>query len=167
MIDPRANSPEKLVPPAPLPHVSRGALKRIKHPQPIPTGCPHCGGLVRLVSNRVIYGREYGDWPYAYACTGTGCGAYVGLHPDTDVPLGICESCEKPAPFLRKDGRAYLEPHHINRLSDGGLDHPLYVGAVCPACHREIHYGLGGADKNELLRQRVVSIEKEISGSLA
>ncbi|EMP7867605.1 TPA: HNH endonuclease [Pseudomonas aeruginosa] len=80
---------------------------------------------------------------------------------------GICESCEKPAPFLRKDGRAYLEPHHINRLSDGGLDHPLYVGAVCPACHREIHYGLGGADKNELLRQRVVSIEKEISGSLA
>ncbi|MGU1892195.1 hypothetical protein ACSEO2_29510, partial [Pseudomonas aeruginosa] len=68
MIDPRANSLEKLVPPAPLPHVSRGALKRIKHPQPIPIGCPHCGGLVRLVSNRVIYGREYGDWPYAYAC---------------------------------------------------------------------------------------------------
>ncbi|MFO6263407.1 hypothetical protein ACLBVP_35510, partial [Pseudomonas aeruginosa] len=63
MIDPRANSLEKLVPPAPLPHVSRGALKRIKHPQPIPSGCPHCGGLVRLVSNRVIYGREYGDWP--------------------------------------------------------------------------------------------------------
>ncbi|MFV3368450.1 HNH endonuclease [Pseudomonas sp. NY15435] len=80
---------------------------------------------------------------------------------------GICESCDKPAPFLRHDGSPYLEPHHINRLSDGGLDHPLYVGAVCPACHREIHYGLGGADKNELLRQRVESIEKDISVSLA
>ncbi|WP_325435876.1 HNH endonuclease [Pseudomonas nitroreducens] len=80
---------------------------------------------------------------------------------------GTCESCDKPAPFFRNDGSPYLEPHHINRLSDGGLDHPLYVGAVCPACHREIHYGLGGSEKNELLRERVVSIEKEISESLA
>ncbi|WP_236202082.1 HNH endonuclease [Pseudomonas pseudonitroreducens] len=80
---------------------------------------------------------------------------------------GICESCEKPAPFIRKDGRAYLEPHHINRLSDGGLDHPLYVGAVCPACHREIHYGIDGAKKNEQLRAHVAGLEKALTKSFA
>ena len=44
---------------------------------------------------------------------------------------GKCELCLEQAPFNRKsDGTPYLEPHHINRLSDGGLDHPMYVG-VC------------------------------------
>jgi hypothetical protein len=42
---------------------------------------------VKLVSNSVVYkGREYGDWPYMYDCRL--CDAYVGLHPDTDIPLG-------------------------------------------------------------------------------
>ncbi len=76
---------------------------------------------------------------------------------------GTCESCDKPAPFLRNDGSPYLEPHHINRLSDGGLDHPLYVGAICPACHREIHYGVNGAEKNQRLRAYVEKREKEIA----
>lgn len=75
---------------------------------------------------------------------------------------GRCESCGKGAPFLRKDGTPYLEPHHINRLSDGGLDHPRYVGAVCPACHREIHYGIGGAEKNDQLRAYVEKLESSI-----
>ncbi|MGA4814521.1 hypothetical protein ACPA9J_00050 [Pseudomonas aeruginosa] len=69
------------MPPAPLPHVSRGALKRIKHPQPIPIGCPHCGGLVRLVSNRVIYGREYGDWPACLRLRWHGLRRYVACIP--------------------------------------------------------------------------------------
>lgn len=45
----------------------------------------------------------------------------------------------KAAPFQRKDGTPYLEPHHIQRLADEGPDHPKWVGAVCPSCHREIH----------------------------
>lgn len=73
---------------------------------------------------------------------------------------GECESCEKPAPFMRKDGTPYLEPHHVNRLSDGGLDHPRYVGAVCPSCHREIHSGVHGALVNERLKQRLEVIER-------
>jgi 5-methylcytosine-specific restriction enzyme A len=32
----------------------------------------------------------------------------------------VCESCGNPAPFLRKDGSPYLEPHHTRRVSDGG-----------------------------------------------
>ncbi|WP_085676068.1 MULTISPECIES: HNH endonuclease signature motif containing protein [unclassified Pseudomonas] len=72
---------------------------------------------------------------------------------------GLCESCEKPAPFIKKDGTPYLEPHHVNRLSDGGLDHPRYVGAVCPTCHREIHSGVHGAWLNAQLKQRLIAIE--------
>lgn len=86
-IDPRANAPERIAAPAPLPHVSRRALKRVKNPIPAPTECRYCGGDVRLVCNSEIYnGRSYGDWPFAYLCSG--CQAYVGLHPDTDIPLG-------------------------------------------------------------------------------
>lgn len=77
---------------------------------------------------------------------------------------GLCESCGKPAPFTTRSGSPYLEPHHINRLSDGGLDHPRYVGAVCPTCHKEIHYGMAGEEKNNLLRK---AIEAKESSALA
>ncbi|KPB54265.1 HNH endonuclease [Pseudomonas coronafaciens pv. oryzae] len=72
---------------------------------------------------------------------------------------GICESCKQAAPFITKNGKPYLEPHHINRLSDGGLDHPLFIAALCPACHKEIHYGTMGEQKNEALRQIVSTKE--------
>lgn len=79
---------------------------------------------------------------------------------------GCCELCEAPAPFNRKsDQSPYLEPHHINRLSDGGLDHPLYVGAICPTCHRRIHFGIDGELQNEELRVKVDAIEAEVSGA--
>ncbi|MEE1926416.1 HNH endonuclease signature motif containing protein [Pseudomonas sp. 148P] len=74
---------------------------------------------------------------------------------------GICECCLKPAPFLKKDGGYYLEPHHVNRLSDGGLDHPRYVGAICPNCHREIHSGMHGESLNHQLKERLKTIEPE------
>lgn len=105
-IDPRANSAARLVAPAPLPHVSRRALKRVKNPLPAPTICRYCSGCVELVSNSEIYnGREYGDWPYAYLCTD--CKAYVGLHPDTDIPLGTVAAAQ-----LRKDRNAAKDAFH-------------------------------------------------------
>ena len=86
-IDPRCLSTKKLKAPPPLPFVSRRALKRVRERLAIPTVCNCCGGSVRLVNNMEIYnGTEYGDWPYAYRCEH--CGAYVGLHPQTDLPLG-------------------------------------------------------------------------------
>jgi len=86
-VDPRSQSREKLPAPAPLPCVSRRALKRVKDRLVPPTACHRCDGAVRLVSNDEIYGRQCGDWPYAYLCTE--CQAYVGLHRGTDLPLGI------------------------------------------------------------------------------
>lgn len=86
-LDPRIHNDERLEPPAPLPHISRRALRRVKNPLPAPTHCPYCAGPVELVSNARIYnGREFGEWPYAFLCAP--CDAYVGLHPHTDIPLG-------------------------------------------------------------------------------
>lgn len=72
---------------------------------------------------------------------------------------GTCELCLKLAPFNKLDGTPYLEPHHTTRLSDGGPDHPSHVGALCPACHREIHFGENGASKNAQLQERLKEIE--------
>lgn len=62
-----------------------------------------------------------------------------------------CELCGKEAPFLRKDGTPYLEPHHIKRLADEGPDHPDSIAALCPNCHREVHYGINGERANRTL----------------
>ena len=72
---------------------------------------------------------------------------------------GVCESCSLPAPFLRKDGTPYLEPHHTKRLADGGPDSPRWVAAVCPTCHRRIHHGQDGATMNERVQDRLAVIE--------
>lgn len=72
---------------------------------------------------------------------------------------GECESCHEPAPFMRVDGSPYLEPHHTTRVSDGGLDHPRFVGAICPTCHREIHHGLDGKRRNAELTEYLAGIE--------
>jgi len=55
---------------------------------------------------------------------------------------GYCEKCGKEAPFKRAtDGTPYLEVHHIERLADGGEDTVENAQAVCPNCHRELHFG--------------------------
>lgn len=72
---------------------------------------------------------------------------------------GKCECCGSAAPFLRRDGTAYLEPHHIRRISDGGPDHPRWVAATCPNCHREIHFGVNGQRLNDKLADRVGELE--------
>ncbi|TAM52620.1 MAG: HNH endonuclease [Paraburkholderia sp.] len=72
---------------------------------------------------------------------------------------GICEACDEPAPFRKKDGSPYLEPHHTSRLADEGPDHPAWVGAICPTCHRRIHSGIDGTNWNRLLQERLEAKE--------
>jgi len=73
---------------------------------------------------------------------------------------GICEACKQPAPFNTKKGLPYLEPHHITRLADGGPDHPAFVAAICPTCHRRIHHGEDGDSINAELLVRIGQLEK-------
>ena len=72
---------------------------------------------------------------------------------------GSCEGCRAPAPFARKDGSPYLEPHHIRRLSDGGPDDPSFVIALCPNCHRRVHAGADGETYNSSLTLEMKVIE--------
>jgi 5-methylcytosine-specific restriction protein A len=58
---------------------------------------------------------------------------------------GHCERCHHPAPFRRPDGSPYLEVHHKIRLADNGPDTVANALALCPNCHRELHYGLAPA----------------------
>jgi 5-methylcytosine-specific restriction protein A len=55
---------------------------------------------------------------------------------------GKCEECHSPAPFPRaSDGSPYLEAHHRIMLSHGGEDTVENALAVCPNCHRKLHFG--------------------------
>lgn len=74
---------------------------------------------------------------------------------------GFCEGCGRPAPFMRAgNSRPYLETHHIWRVSDDGLDAPEGVVALCPTCHRHVHYGAGGVEYNVRLAQVAKKAEK-------
>lgn len=76
---------------------------------------------------------------------------------------GHCEACGDKAPFLTKAGAPYLEPHHIRRLSDGGLDHPAHVAAICPNCHKQAHYGADSDDLNRTLATKIANLERGAS----
>lgn len=150
MIDLRALCTKRLDAPAPLPYISRKALKRIKHALPVPTSCNCCNGTsVSLVENSEIYnGRSYGAWPYAYLCRD--CRAYIGLHPDTDLPLGTLADkplrearnrCKRPFEQIWRDGHM-PRPEAYAWLA-------LQLGLSAEHCH----FGLFDIDRCEQARQ--------------
>jgi 5-methylcytosine-specific restriction protein A len=58
---------------------------------------------------------------------------------------GVCQRCLKHAPFVRRrDSTPYLEVHHRTVLAQGGEDTVENSIALCPNCHRELHYGQNG-----------------------
>ncbi len=73
---------------------------------------------------------------------------------------GNCEGCEQKAPFNNDKGQPYLEPHHIARIADEGPDHPEWVAALCPNCHRRVHFGVDRKSYNELVAEKIRSIER-------
>lgn len=137
MPDPRHVSPTKIKPPKPLPYVSRKALKRVKDWLPRPTVCNCCGEeSVVLSNNRDVYnGKSFGEWPYVYRCVA--CNAYVGLHPDTDLPLGTL------ADTMTRDARKAAKQLYfkVNELFFGGDRTATYgwlakqMGMVQSRCH--------------------------------
>lgn len=69
---------------------------------------------------------------------------------------GICESCTNPSPFEKDDGTPFLEVHHLRMLADSGSDTITNAVALCPNCHRELHYG-----KERLLKLKKIYTEIE------
>lgn len=52
-----------------------------------------------------------------------------------------CECCKAKPPFNDLDGLPYLEIHHVKHLSKHGSDTLENTVAVCPNCHKELHFG--------------------------
>jgi hypothetical protein len=53
------------------------------------------------------------------------------------APVASCNCDDNSEP----DGSPFLETHHLIRLADGGPDTVENAVAVCPNCHRRLHYG--------------------------
>lgn len=54
---------------------------------------------------------------------------------------GHCECCGNAAPFETVRGHPFLEVHHLRTLADGGSDRVSNAVALCPNCHRRLHFG--------------------------
>ena len=70
--------------------------------------------------------------------------SYYERNPDVSAYAkvranGYCDLCGKEAPFFDKNGKPYLEAHHIEWLSKGGSDTADNIVALCPNCHRKMH----------------------------
>lgn len=74
---------------------------------------------------------------------------------------GVCECCGEPAPFERDNETPFLEVHHLKGLGKGGSDTPRNAVALCPNCHRELHYGKNRLEKMEAIYAKVGRLIKE------
>ena len=74
---------------------------------------------------------------------------------------GVCEVCDSKSPFYSSDGLPYLEVHHLRQLANGGSDIVENAVALCPNCHRELHYGEYASAKLTMLYQKIERLSKE------
>ncbi|WP_328319167.1 HNH endonuclease signature motif containing protein [Pseudomonas fulva] len=76
---------------------------------------------------------------------------------------GKCECCQAPAPFHGADGLPFLEVHHVIKLAERGADTISNAVAVCPNCHRELHYGDRSKELVEALYVNVERLQRELT----
>lgn len=70
---------------------------------------------------------------------------------------GECECCGRLAPFVQENGLPFLEVHHLKHLAESGSDTVENAAALCPNCHRAMHYA---ANKNALLEKLYQTIPR-------
>jgi 5-methylcytosine-specific restriction protein A len=73
---------------------------------------------------------------------------------------GTCECCSMPAPFDGANG-PFLEVHHVRQLAEGGSDTPANAIAVCPNCHRRLHFALNVAEIVDSIYARIPRLVRE------
>lgn len=66
---------------------------------------------------------------------------------------GRCEFCGNPG-FETHKGEYYLETHHIQPLSENGLDELENVAALCALHHRQAHLGKDRVEIREVLQKK-------------
>ena len=60
--------------------------------------------------------------------------------------------------FNKDNGKKYIEIHHVNPLSEGGEDSINNTVALCPNCHRKIHYSKNKEEIKQLLQNFLVAL---------
>lgn len=78
-----------------------------------------------------------------------------------DAASGNCEACDTAAPFEDVDCLPFLEVHHVRRLADGGSDTATNAVALCPNCHRALHYSRDAKALAESLYLKVARLVRE------
>lgn len=73
---------------------------------------------------------------------------------------GVCENCSSNAPFISNTGIPYLEVHHVRRLADKGSDTTDNAVAVCPNCHKALHYSEAKESIIESLYKQISRLKK-------
>lgn len=74
---------------------------------------------------------------------------------------GVCELCNRPAPFRDTAGEPFLEVHHVRMLAAGGSDTHTNAVALCPNCHRACHLASDRAQLVEKLLTTVLRLRRE------
>lgn len=74
---------------------------------------------------------------------------------------GVCELCDSTAPFTKENGKPYLEVHHINHLAKNGSDTITNTIAVCPNCHRALHYSSQREELTDKLYRKIERLQRE------
>lgn len=129
---------------------------RVKDKLAIPTTC-HCGGVVKVKHHSEIYGKPYGDWPWMYVCENGNCRASVGMHPQTDLPLGTLADAQTRG-ARRAAKQAFLEVHgHLDKSEAYAL-----LANILGIPKRECHFGW--FDKHQCRRviQRMMEVKREM-----
>jgi hypothetical protein len=132
------------------------AVARVLDHLAIPTKCWICSGDdIQCVNNATIYGKSYGKWPYAYLCMG--CKSYVGLHPETNLPLGTLADQET------RDARAACKPDFEKLFKTGKMSRTQaytelakYLGIEKSDCH------FGWFDVELCLQAHEWALEKQL-----
>jgi len=69
-------------------------------------------------------------------------------------------TCEMPEcdykGFTKNNGKLYIETHHIIPRSEGGEDTVFNVAAVCPNCHKALHFAENRDKLAEELKKAVI-----------
>lgn len=110
-----------------------------------PYHCHYCKTLVVITTNKVLYGKDFGSYPWIYYCPN--CTASVGMHLGTGIPLGSLAN--KELKMARRDAKArfilYCQVAEIHR-NQGYIDLAHLMGIP----NGETHFGMFDLERCQL-----------------
>jgi hypothetical protein len=119
-----------------------------------------CSKTLFVYKNKILRGKVKTCGCLRYRNNNNHTGSKKLQSKVLDLANGKCECCQSPAPFLTAPGKPYLEVHHVIPVSCGGWNGKDNMAAICPNCHREIHYGIHGNILAESLYGKVSRLSK-------